>query len=757
MVVAMTVACTSHSNNSVISKEPMRMSTAAEGEQGSERTPDTQMPAENGTTPAATPAIALEVPIKGVSIRQIDRTIDSVTFEVTASGDFPPDGINLVDQRASDTPQRLFRKRVDEYGQDELVSDEPITPVIGRYRISSATFPWSFKIKIPMPGIYRLVGLEKVTFGNALFPVSIQLSPENFGLLPLGKEPLSIGAGGRVFQTKESCGKKKVLRFRSTAGAWQITFDGSTARPYTYDASFPVGVAVVLSHGAGSEGRSDEYRLSKGYINFTLADPDAAEFRKNISQFYAYSWNTRNGPMLAATIYGNTLGACIDSGTPILESGHSYSGLMALTNNVMSPTAYQHSLGIIARGSPLGGTQHEVPQMMQAVLSREPHAKLLYAYYLWQRKDYNTIEALPNTPVTDMLAGTPSSPRNESARSMAFNGMGTGIPEATYSWFSRYDERVPYLTRQLSPRHRFQMPCPALGNVQTGSPPFEEGCFYNFSEGMLSYADKILSQRTDTLRQPIDIIAGYYSGANIAKRREAFLARLDGMEAILVILGSLIQSEKEKIEEEALPLMNSLLGKSPSVVGGTPNENGINDGLATAAEVCALLDGESIVEKGSTFQSFKINVAAFRKRLRAFVRRAELLEEVDHAMLAIGDPEHRVFRLNNEMGMERMKPLRDEESGMVLGDGDRETIRSMLDDGAEAGCDPSVQGPCIPWKGVTVKSYTQDPDKRNERNRVRVVVGHASPWISFGIVTLDFVRRLGVWYLLVPTSPTQPS
>lgn len=727
-------------------------------------TPASQSPHQN----TATPPVEMDrryVNIANVSTISIPFVEDDVVaFSVTSLKELPSEGAKvLVQIPAQDSTPSLYHRQANQYGQFERQEGDIVRD--GNRFLATVRATGDFLVELFERGIEdTFPQIPILEDGFTRFP-----EESGYGVQSLS-EILPLKAG--------TCGAQhgKKLRFYDTNRKWYLEFGGDSVREYTLDTSFPNKPIVVMSHGGGSEFRTPRYHRFANYTRHVREDASAKTVRDNISRFVPHGWITRDGPLRAAQIYQQDVRACIDPGTPIIELAHSLSGFKTAAAHLIGDAALPyHSLGIIALGTPWGGTHLGLIEAVQEGVSRDYDAQKLYGITVGLLMDYGAIDAsYSSRPFVEVLTGTSLSTLNEGWRSTAFGGMWTGIPTQTYKWYSRHhisDGR--YLSLLLQPKKRLTTPCTIevqervgnfkwrtkivpLGNVEEDIPPGASRCYYNFAEGLLSELDRAYGYRDGFRKQPVDIIAGYFSGKDISEKREAFLARFRGIRQVITYASALIQGEKEKLEEEALPFTASLLGSMASVDPRRPNANTLSDGASFLEG--PLKKGESVLVSGSTFRDLKVDEIVYQARKPGWARKMVALKDVHHGWLATGDPDGRVFSLVDQFITERMEPLREEERTTVFTQEDELFLEeAFFADSGERTCDYQT-GECIPNYGVTITKVVQDPDKRNEMNRVRITLQNTSGWkYGYGEIKLDMVKRLGIWRVLTPSSPTQPS
>lgn len=757
------VACAPHISSGSAPSEQMVMATGMVGTTESVHT--SPLSTAKSPTPQMSSSPSVEVDrhytgnatVKAVSILFAEDGV--VAFSVKSEQGLPHDGIKIVVQfpGQNSTPS-IYQRQTDQYGQFERWDGD----VVGDGS--------RFVVTVKSTGDFIAEAVER---GVEDTIPSIPVIEDGFTRFPQEEVERDVQALSEIVPLKKGmCGAQhgQKLRFYDSNKRWHLEFGGESPYKYTLDTSFPNKPIVVMSHGGGSEFRTARYHRFANYTQHVRTDISAATVRKNIARFVPHGWITRDGPIRAASIYQEDIRACIDPGTPVIELVHSLGGYKAATAHVSGgATLHDQSLGIIALGTPWGGTHLGLLEAIQEEMSHDYEAEKLYGITTGLLLDYGAIDAsYSSRPFVEMLVGKSFSVLNEGWRSSTFSGRWTGIPTKTYKWYSGYFPREGrYLSALLSQNKRLTSPCfrneyaetPAIvsfGNVEKDPPSGSSPCVYNFAEGLLSELDRTARNYTGFRRQPVDIIAGYYSGDDIPEKREAFLARFRGIRHVITLVSTLIQTEKEKFEEEALPFTASILGRMASVDSRRPNANALSDGISLLEG--PLKTGESILVPGSAFKDLKVDETRYQERKPDWARKMVALKNVNHALLAIGDLEGRVFGYVDQFILERLEPLREEERITVFTQKDRSFLEgAFFAYAAEKTCDYQT-GVCTPHYGVMITNVVHDPDGRGEMNRVRLTLQNTSGWkYGYGMIVLDMVKRLSNWFVLVPSSPSQPS
>jgi len=659
-------------------------------------------------------------------------------------------GAKLSVRLGSIDSTRLFRVRNDQFGQTELI-DQGLTVSDEKKGI----------VEVAIPDIgrneYKVAGKE------------LPLSVENLTL-----ESLSPDAQSYRTQSLACPGwQDKITVMVGGDG-------GYPAEVYqrTQDTTYPVKIDVYLHGGLGSDKKSEEYSLSR-WRDYNLNDsPDKDRLAQNIREYRIDPWDTGKEPAIGADLYISRRRGCGDSGRPWLDVCHSAGCNKVVLALLRSwPDDSFNNAGILAVTPAFGGSILGIKELVDATIAMGDFPKrMIYAYY-FSLMDLGALLKDPGRHLKEFLVGKSRDLFGEGIHAVAWNGKGPGIPTITYQWFSLWDISVPFLSARVSPNDRYAMPVES--SIRDYAPtiyadPRTGKAYYNYSEAIQGTWDAQINRPSFPGSGSVDVVAGYMAG-DIGGPSRKFQERFSET-GIVETFRNRVQLEKDpKFQEEAMSFLNFVIAKSPSNEPNkdAPNQNAPNDGTLTILQQIGAVDGPSILAQGSTYANLKINDEAVHARTPQYIRKVEIVPGINHALAVLGTP--KIWDTLNRWLFERVERVRDEEAHTILTDDEKRIIQGILipkDGLGSAYLDYDIvigrhrHYNTYQFYGLSSIVFTQDPLKTGQSNRVRMT-GSGTLAVTYGTwdttihqylnhfagvpwsVNRDFIRRSGVWHLVV--------
>lgn len=638
-------------------------------------TPAPQSPVATTESPIPVPVVAQDSEMKVSDVEVGDPALESaIRFAVDRAG------------TVSVRPEimeglRLFQVRTNQYGQTELIGNIDGT-----------------RITLPAAGTYLVAGREK---------------PLPFMDVPLGGDNPSV-AQYRV-QTEDCIPGIREL---------ERSYGGFPARSIsvTRDTQFPVKAKVYFHRGAGnSENPADSFR---NWVEYNQSSsPDKAALAERVREYVPDPWDSDYAPNVAAS----RRKSCGTPGEVWLDVCHS-AGCLRAWLAILDVSDWHNNAGVIAFAPAFGGSHHAIDALSNAALSKLYGVKAIRWGVIRTVIRWEWGMLIPPSSkkifLQDVLAGPRFSLQNEGARALAWDGIGTGIPTENYYWFSWSNFGIPYLPLRLKPEVKYSMPWNnALSKSAPGSYVWpEDGKMFNYVEAVRAL-DGQIPYRTDGR---FDVAVSYMNGdlkPAIAKFEESY-----GKDSVLETLwrGLTSAEYRRAFGKAALPWLNSLTARSPSVVSSDPelNENAIGDGALTACQQIGCLEGESILAPGSKYGALIINMAVVKERTPHYAGEVKFFEG-DHGDAVKGGPEQ--WDWANKRVITRIDRMREQERSYVLSDEDKRRIMTLLGprDGEETlytDYSGGVHRTKTVWRlHSTQLKWTQDSLGTGQRNRILLV------------------------------------
>ncbi len=716
-------------------------------------------------TPIATPALEPVIVAQNADViigKQEVTTSDvgiSIRFSVGVKEgeEFPKDGARIAVDTAKlglvvgERPT-LYRIRDDQFGQAELVENAQQA-----VRTAQELFT---DILVPAVGNYLIRNREKIFVeGNIVLPPI--LGEESYGVFPMQSD----GTLGSKFTGPAQAGL--VLKL----GSYTVVGEP----PWTRDETFPVKVNVFIHPISGHEHRSLSYSMSEWVRYDANSSPRKDELAKTIRGYFLDRWNTRLNPDIGASAFNANRRAYFDPGTP-WEHLCGSAGCNE-TTSIWAGEGFDryNDLGQIEDAPARGGSQHEVPDLVYATISKQQLPWLMSLAYLVNQRDAGLLNSTtPTRAVVDALVGKPTTLLNDNGRALAWDGRGTGFPvNMTYPWFAVGDEFFPFFQKRITEAAKYRVtPCGSIPtnlkymDLRTGE------CFYNYAEGLDFLEDHYASESVGMR----DVIVGYVPAVDpeMVRKAESAVLSVQTLRYMLQ-LPTDIQFQ-EKFERDALPLGCFLIAKSPSLTPNDPlpNENILSDCAVGVAQQLNLKNGRPILSTGSTYKNFGIDMSAINERLPVSTRKFKTLP-LDHLAITKGNP--LVWDIQDQWLLERTQKLREEENNLVITDDDKWILRGKFIPAGEKDWLYSAYNPetrvrdsrTVYYFYPGVFTYTQDPLSTKQKNRVQVkssgftVIGtewwdgnRGGYYENYGggatsenwSINRDFIKRNGRWHLV---------
>lgn len=489
---------------------------------------------------------------------------------------------------------RLFQVRTDQFGQ---------TVEIGDVQGNEAA--------LPSAGTFRVVGKEKMP---------------SFAEVPLGGDMTSS-----QYHVQSADCPPLVREIKRTYGGYP-----ASVMAWTRDTEFPPKVKIYLHRGAGNS--DDPVDSFQNWVDYNQTrSPDKSALAERVKAYVPDPWDSGPAPSVAANQYSSRRINCGTPGEVWIDTCHSMGCVKTWLALLQEDYSRWNNIGAIMVAPAIGGSHLAIDGLTKASLAINYREKAIHWGGIRSLVQAEWGMLLPRNKATlflkDLLAGSRISPYSEGARSLAWTGIGTGIPSMSYPWYSPFSFGTPHLPQRLKPEVRYTMPWESGGYNESapGSHTWQDdGKMYNFIEAVAAKdLQTKLSDGTLVTDGKFDVAICYLNeglASHSAKIRE-FEARYIAtdsatLNSIWRTAYSLVnKKERRRFAQEALPWMSAVIAMSPSVIPNdpNPNENAFGDGALTACQQIGCLDGQSIVAPGSKYGALIINRGAMIARKPHYV------------------------------------------------------------------------------------------------------------------------------------------
>ncbi|MBI4253085.1 hypothetical protein HY623_02840 [Candidatus Uhrbacteria bacterium] len=688
-------------------KVPSSMVTAAPVQEAKIKSTPTPVPdgSSVATSSEQVPVVTQDPSMAITDVRVGDPALESaIQFSVDRAG-------TVAIHPQSTEGLRLFKVRDDQFGQTELVADLPASTEVSA--------------SLPTAGTFRVAGKERLP---------------SFMDVPLGGDMPQTQY--RV-QWLSGCPAIPIPEKKLEWGG----YTSPRAGKLTLDTEYPAKVTVYVHRGAGN---SDDPRDSfQNWVDYNRSSsPNMAALNERVRAYVPAPWDSGPAPGVAANDYNNNRTPCGVAGESWVDVCHSAGCLKVWRAMLEDPKEYEgNNRGIIGVASVLGGSHWAIKDLTDASLAMNYEEKAAHWASVRTLVQWEWGMLLPQSRLKiflkDLLAGSRFTPYNEGARSLAWNGVGAGIPTMAYKWYSNiFFDRGRYLSRLLSPNSRFTMPeASDLGNLAPNKYTWvgESTPTFNYIEAMGALTslrrepvadEKWWSFGSEWALGKMDVAVCYLNDSTSSQQVKIAQFEKEYGEESKLELAWRNKTEAgfhRKFAKAALPWMNAVIAKAPSIAPNdpNPNESAVNDGALTFCQQLGCKDGPSILAPGSKYGALIINRGAAESRKPQLVDAWKDFPGRDHLEAVEGDLE--LWDWMNTRLIARVDKLREEEKTHILTDKEKRKILDMLGPRGGDTNEPTE------WDGtrhLKVTNYvlyaspvkwTQDPLNTGQRNRVRVV------------------------------------